>query len=241
MKTSKSPHQRMETLERWSAGATLGILVGILIEIGVLWRYEYHPDQAKFWLSILANILIGLGLTVEYFCIRWTIIASKEAEAENDAKLAAALNRAASAEEELFAFRTTRRHVIGPQQAQLTNLMRPFAGAVFDTAMSHFEREIGDILWDIEAALDAAGWQQIDWAAPAYASAIRRNLRPISGSALAQNVEIEIDPSQRQSLLPAADALIRALNQIGIDAREAPYTSVNGNPHAIHVMVGPKR
>ena len=131
--------------------------------------------------------------------------------------------------------------MIGPQRAELTGLTRPFAGTVFDTAMSHFEREIGDILWDIEEALHAAGWQQIDWAAPANASAIRRSHRPISGSALAQNVEIEIDPNQRQALLPAAEALIQALNQIGIDAREAPYTSVNGNPHAVHIMVGPKR
>lgn len=119
--------------------------------------------------------------------------------------------------------------------------MKPFAGAEFDTAMSHFEREIGDILWDIEEALNAAGWRQIDWAPLPGASAIQRTNRPLAGSALAQNVEIELHPSHQAVLKPVADALIEALNSVGIDAGEVPYTSATGNHHAIHILVGPKR
>jgi hypothetical protein len=239
-KTKKSPHDRLETYEKWSAGATLGILIGIIIEIVVLAYYEYHPGW-KFWSSVAANVFIGAGLLIEFFCIRWTIIASREAEDENRAKLAAALDRAVAAEQELLEFRKTRRHVIGPNKAQLAARLKRFAGAEFDTAMSHFEREIGDILWDIEEALRDAGWRQIDFAPLPGASAIQRTNRALSGSALAQNVEIEMHPSQQAFLKPAADALIEVLNSVGIDAREAPYTSATGNHHAIHILVGPKR
>ncbi|WLA57482.1 hypothetical protein [Bradyrhizobium diazoefficiens] len=238
--TQKSPHDRLETYEKWSAGATLGILIGIIIEIIVLSYYDYHPDR-KFWSSIAANVLIGLGLLIEFFCIRWTIIASSEAEDENRGKLAAALDRASAAEQELIEFRKTRRHVIGPNKTQLADRLRPFAGTEFDTAMSHFEREIGDILWDIEDALHVAGWRQIDWSPLPGASAIQRTSRPLAGSALAQNVEIELHPGHHAALKPVAEALIEGLKSVGIDAGEVPYTSATGNHHAIHVLVGPKR
>jgi len=240
MKTEKTPHERLEDYERWSAGATLGILLGIVVEIGVLAWYDYHPDL-KFWSSVAANALIGAGLLIEFFCIRGTIVASREAESENDAKLAAALERAASAEEELLAYRRTRRHVIGSRKTELADALQQYSGTEFDTAMSHFEREIGDILWDIEEALAAAGWRQISWVPMPGASAIQRTNRPLSGSALAQNVEIEIHPGQKASLQPVADALIQALVAVGIDASEAPYTSSTGNQHVIHILVGPKR
>jgi hypothetical protein len=107
-KTKKSPHDRLETYVKWSAGATLGILIGIIIEIVVLAYYEYHPGW-KFWSSVAANVLIGAGLLIEFFCIRWTIIASREAEDANRAKLAAALDRAVAAEQELLEFRKTNR------------------------------------------------------------------------------------------------------------------------------------
>jgi hypothetical protein len=73
------------------------------------------------------------------------------------------------------------------------------------------------------------------------ASVIQRTNRPLAGSALAQNVEIEMHPTHLAALKPVADALIGALNSVGIDASEAPYTSASGNQHAIHIMVGPKR
>jgi hypothetical protein len=84
--------------------------------------------------------------------------------------------------------------------------------------MSHFEREIGDLLRDLEESLRDAGWNQINWAAPNNSGVIHRSLRPLSGTALAQNVEIELDPLHRDALLPAANALIEALNRIGIRA-----------------------
>jgi len=59
---------RAEGLERWSARATLAILSGITIEIGILmWFPHLH-----FWETVAtasANILIGSGLAAEYVVI----------------------------------------------------------------------------------------------------------------------------------------------------------------------------
>jgi hypothetical protein len=83
--------------------------------------------------------------------------------------------------------------------------------------------------------------QQANWAAPNNATTVQRNYRPLSGTALAQNVEIELDPVNRHQLLPAAEALIEALNQIGISASEPPHNTTSRNPHAMHILVGSKR
>jgi hypothetical protein len=222
-KTRNSHHDRLETYEKWSVGATLRIPLGILIEIAVLAYYVYHSDW-KFWSSIAANVLIEPGLAVEFFCIGWTIIASTEAEGESRGKLRRRARSAVAAEQEFLEFRKTRRHVIGPNKVRLAARLKPFAGTEFGTAMSHFEREIGDILWNIEEALHDAGWRQIDWARLPGALPFKRTNRRLAGSALAQNVEIEPHPSQQSVLKPAAYALIDALNSVGIDAGEVPYT-----------------
>jgi hypothetical protein len=41
----------------------LGNFVGIAIEIYALYRYAYEPMEVKFWLSLLADVLIGGGLS----------------------------------------------------------------------------------------------------------------------------------------------------------------------------------
>jgi hypothetical protein len=71
--------------------------------------------------------------------------------------------------------------------------------------------------------------------------AIRRTRRPLAGSALAKNVEIELHPSHQAALQPVAEALIEGLKSVGINAGEVPYTSATGKDHAIHILVGPKR
>jgi hypothetical protein len=64
------------------------------------------------------------------------------------------------------------------------------------------------------------------------------------GIANVLNVSIELNPLNRETLLPAANALADALNGIGIAATvEAQIISTRGNTNAdaIHFLVGEKR
>jgi hypothetical protein len=70
---------------------------------------------------------------------------------------------------------------------------------------------------------------------------INRNSRPLAGSVGAQNVEVHIEPTHRLGKLAAVQALVDALTEIGIEARETPYNSASTNAQAIHILAGPKR
>jgi hypothetical protein len=90
------PQQKLETLERWSARATLLILLGIVIEIGSLLWFPHDP--AERLVAIIANALIGVGLAVEYIVILRAVVASGEAQRLSDEKVAEATARAAEAD-----------------------------------------------------------------------------------------------------------------------------------------------
>jgi hypothetical protein len=92
------PSVRLEALEKWSARATLVILGGILLEIAALLIFR-HPDisSGEIWILVSANVLIGIGLAVEYICILRTIVASGELQRVSDEKVAEANARASEA------------------------------------------------------------------------------------------------------------------------------------------------
>jgi hypothetical protein len=90
------PHQKLESLERWSARATLAILLGIFIEIGSLFWFQHDPVERL--IGVIANALIGIGLVVEYIAILRAIVASGDANRESDEKIAEANERAAQAD-----------------------------------------------------------------------------------------------------------------------------------------------
>ena len=63
------------------------------------------------------------------------------------------------------------------------------------------------------------------------------------GFANVLNVSIEMHPDHREALLPAAEALCKALNEIGITASVAEKLigAISTTADAIHVLVGEKR
>ena len=70
---------------------------------------------------------------------------------------------------------------------------------------------------------------------------IKRPRRPDAAIVGAQNIEIDLDPTSRLKLLPAAQALAAALRDIGIEAQEVTFNASSTNAHAMHILVGPKR
>jgi hypothetical protein len=135
----------------------------------------------------------------------------------------------------------TRRELLTAEnRATLLIRLSPFAGTEFDTGLGSGGEQL-HFLWDLEKVLAAARWRQLPWVYGVAAQIKQRNQRQNTGVVDAQNVEIHLDSAWRQSTLPAAQALIAALNEIGIAAaEETSYSYPNMNVQAIHVLVGPK-
>jgi hypothetical protein len=89
------PHQKLESLERWSARATLLILAGIVVDIGLLFWFPHERIERLG--GTIANALIAVGLIIEYLVILRAIVATGNANRESDEKIAAAEARAAEA------------------------------------------------------------------------------------------------------------------------------------------------
>ena len=147
----------------------------------------------------------------------------------------------AKSEKELIDFRRPRRELMTAQnRSSLIDKLTPFAGTQFDVGFGSGGEQI-HFVWDLEEVLAAAGWVQLPWGVHAVGTLTNmRNLRPLAGAVHAQNVEIQLEPSWRQSTLPVAEALIDALNEVGISASETPYNFENTNTQAIHILIGAK-
>lgn len=175
-----------------------------------------------------------------------------EANAAGDAAKA----RAAEAELNLAKFRTPRADILtNDVLLSIAKKLKPFAGTKFDTGLSGNSGEQADFLWRLEEALASvpqsgseprpnAGWIEIDWGLERLgvgAQTLRRGHRAVSGPVAAQNVELHLHPDCRDKLLPAATALVSALQDVGIAARVAAFNTHSSNDDAIHILIGDKQ
>jgi hypothetical protein len=146
---------------------------------------------------------------------------------------------------ELAKLRSSRREDLKGKDAELTAKLRAFSGTQFDAGIGLGDGEQADFIWDLEAILASAGWQQLNWLSTVLGPNIvvhRGNSgRCVLGNVSAQNVEIHLHPNSRSALTPAANALISALTSVGVAASVAGYNIRNGNDTAVHIVIGPKR
>jgi hypothetical protein len=127
------PDTALHRTETWSGHATLAILAGIILEILAILGLVPRSTEWEKGYAAVADILIGVGLIIEYICIRAAIVASGEQKRESDAKLAEALDRAATAQRELVKFRTPRRSLMpAATKQEVADKLRPFARTPFD-------------------------------------------------------------------------------------------------------------
>lgn len=238
--SAKSPHERLEQLETRSGYATLAIMAGIGIEIYlVIFVAKDHPWTEP--LTILANVLIFVGLLVEFINIRKSIVASRAEKVAADLELAAANDRAAQAQTELREYRTPRRELMSVEaRVQIIQKLEPFAGTKFDTALASGPAEVIHFCWDLEEVLSKANWLQLDWTSPFQQQTYYRTNRPLAGMVMADDVEIQLEPNHRSLNIAAATALVETLNSVGIRAKITDYLFANANLDAIHILVGPK-
>jgi hypothetical protein len=170
-----------------------------------------------------------------------------------------ALVRAAELEKEAAALKlelerlsTPRVRLMTPEaSAVLLEKLKPFAGTKFDIGHAQSGREQWDFLWVLEPIFQQAGWEFIDWnpgplPLPGQARAgvfvkLNWTMRThVYGIANVSNVSVELSPELREQLLPAAEALVSALNEVGIAAvvEHQPISAVSATKDAIHFLVG---
>ena len=109
---------------------------------------------------------------------------------------------------------------------QMIASLELFEGTKYDAGLSMNSGEQADFLWElVTAVLDKARWVQVPWKGPGLGISFGNSPIPVSGSVGAQNVEIHVHPQSRERFKPAMDALITALNNAGITARDAGFNT----------------
>lgn len=93
-----NPSAALESLERWSAIATLVIFAGIALEFWATIHFQ-RPDETNWEVAakLFADFCIGSGLIVEVVCILRAIVEGRREKSESDKKVAEANERAAVA------------------------------------------------------------------------------------------------------------------------------------------------
>jgi len=102
------------------------------------------------------------------------------------------------------------------------------------------DAEAAELMIQIEAALQAAGWTQIDWVGGDIV--MTRAGKSTAGSITATSVNVAVHPENEPTLGNAAATLINALSLEGIAVRTGTSGAgfSNRNAGAIHVLVGRK-
>ena len=149
--------QALRALERWSARATLLILVGIVGEIVSMFVFR-RPETGwtEIGLAVAWDAFIGIGLVVEYICILRAVVATDEAETESNEQIAAANELATQSTirlEELRARLVPK--FVGPK------LTEALFGLPSETATVLYVRDVPETwrsaIW-VSVALKMAGW-----------------------------------------------------------------------------------
>jgi hypothetical protein len=135
---NNSAHQKLESLERWSARATLLILLGIIADIALLFWFPHAGTERLA--GTAANVVIALGLAIEYVVILRAIIETGKANRESDEKIAEANERAIKADlarVELEAKLAPRS--LSKEQFEILGTLAGKVDTICITAMSDFE------------------------------------------------------------------------------------------------------
>lgn len=180
---SGNPSAALESLERWSAFATVAIFIGIAFEAWTTIHFQKSDEtNLEVAAKLFADFCIGSGLLVEVVCILRTIVESRREKAESDSKVAEAYERVAQLEfesgytQERIAMATERaakteletqrlktefawRQLPEEQEMLLRHELRELRGA--SVMIWHFinDPESQNFAEDIAAIFRLAGWQ----------------------------------------------------------------------------------
>lgn len=96
-------------------------------------------------------------------------------------------------------------------------------------------------MWHFDKVLRDAGWRFTDWISEVMGDRpLIRPERGRSGAVAVKNVSLQMHQSHENKLRPAANALVTALQEIGIEAQIDVFNIHNINEESLHIMLGRK-
>ena len=227
------PNTELENSERWSGHATLLILAGIVLELVALYVFTKGISWIEKAVLSIANMLVGIGLVIEYRCIGRAKIATGELQRLSDEKVATAEalgaeanQRAAEANLALEKFRAPR--VLSDEQIdRIAKELRRFAGVQFDMGISSRDPELLRLVVLLERALEKAEWTEIDFRGSEGISAVRtRSGAPSIGTSVSA-IGVIVGLSRPEKELPmVANAALALANALEAEGIETMYTRV---------------
>ncbi len=236
----------MSVFDKWD-GIRLLLGIGIVGANVFVWRalrleQEFDPwtrETGRRLLIKSSGILAALSI---FLLVADTIAAMRERTA-----IVTAEKDAADAKLQLAKYRAWRQELLAEHEAAIVENLKPFSGTKFDTGLDLSSAEQAAFLQALIPILASSHWLRVPWSGgntiPLWIFNAGGGGGGIVGSApvTATNVEIHVFAEYRDQLGPAADALISALNGIGIVASDAGPNAVSVNKDAIHIWIGEKR
>jgi hypothetical protein len=231
--------------EKW--GIWCGALVIVSVIAEVIAAIAQPSYDLFLTLTAATDVGVAIGIIGEVALGMFNNRIQTVLRSRSNDKVAAALDRATTAENGLIHLKKPRQKILAPDEIRqlIKDRIRPFSGTEFDVGHPRFARETWDFLWSLEPTILDAGWIQKDWIGgdvfkkrPGDGKGWRDD--HVYGLVNVGNVSIEMAPESRARLTPAAEALAAVLNEIGIDAVTYDDNNSSVNPNVIHVLVGPK-
>lgn len=235
---SNDPTAALESLERWSFGATIVILLGIVLE-GWNTLYFWNPTETvgDILSKLIADALIGIGLLVEAICIVRAIFTTRREKQESDEKVSAANERAANAQKEAAEARervieieqvAAWRHTSPEQRDQIAAALH---GSMFET----------DLLIEYQYS-DAEAWSYSTQIATIFGKSGVASIRHVANAHLGQIV-FGIHMAGASGLNIADIVATFAKAGIPVHTFEmdlSTHLPRNEKPPSLYVFVGPR-
>jgi hypothetical protein len=227
--------------ELWEWGFAGLVVAAVVVEIIIAYIHPPYDSVLNEWGGTFADVAVALGIAGEIIFSRMDSRIQTEQRRRSNKELA-------EAKLELARVITPRCDVIAPHKEEIIEKLLPFEGTKFDVAHSKWGREEWDFLWWLEEIIEKGKWVFVDWnpgPLPHPGVFPKRNwtMRVHTyGATNVSDVVVQLDDENREKLLPAATALVDALNGIGIRA-SAPQRNINWNSatkDAVHILVGQK-
>jgi len=243
----------------WFEYSTIVVLGGLVFELVTLLAFHKTASWREKAVLIAGTLVIALGVAGEWHFGSKASAAALRLQAISDEKVAALAKDTAGAKKDaatagaqiaeanarsleaqtaLAKFKAPRVLIAG-QQLNVTAKIARFAGQKFDMGVNAGEPEAGYLLDAIEAAMNHAGWQQIDWKGGDIV--YTRPDHRVVGIVSMIGVFAQMDRDKVSEFGDAAVALIEALKAEGIEAKAEPGSGTHAeNKDAIHIIIGKK-
>jgi hypothetical protein len=222
------------------------LVFGLCLEVVLVAIFPNGKTAVENWGAVLADVLVAGAVFAEIHFSGNAARAQKSLQLATDAKLTDALNRTSAAQEELRKFRTPRVQLLTAENREkLLAALRPFQGTIFIVGHDNLDREVWDLLWELEPIIRQAGWIHADWQG---GQRFKKQNWPEDhwyGVAGVMNVSIEVRIAGVLDVVgpvvKAAVALAQALCEVGIEAVTAVPNNGSIQTNLVTLLVGPKR